>query len=307
MAGVGDDGRMSEGTVSIVTGGASGIGRALVTELALRGGHVVVADIDEEGARRTCAVLAAEGARVEPAGLDVADAAAVRDLVRRVAAEHGALDLMVNNAGIAVAGPVAELTEQHWARALDINLRGVIHGSHAALEVMAAQPLRQLRFGPVRGESAGQRAGSTVRSRGPARGRILSTASLAGLIVAPGMLPYLTTKHAVVAFSRALALEARQSGVGVHALCPDFTDTPLLDQTVESPAGAGDFRASARSVQRRLGTPPDVARAALVGMDQGRVVIPVGTTTHVLWRLERALPAVFDRVSARRYRALPRP
>lgn len=299
---------MSEGTVSIVTGGASGIGRALVTELALRGGHVVVADIDEAGARRTCAVLAAEGARVEPCGLDVADAAAVRDLVRRVAAEHGALDLMVNNAGIAVAGPVAELTEQHWARALDVNLRGVIHGSHAALEVMAAQPLRQLRFGPVRGEAAGQRAGSSVRSRGgPARGRILSTASLAGLIVAPGMLPYLTTKHAVVAFSRALALEARQSGVGVHALCPDFTDTPLLDQTVESPAGAGDFRASARSVQRRLGAPPDVARAALVGMDRGRVVIPVGTTTHVLWRLERALPGVFDRVSPRSYRARRRP
>lgn len=265
--------------VSIVTGGASGIGRALVTELALRGGRVVVADVDEAAARHTCDVLAGEGADVRPAQVDVSDRDAVVELVREVAARTGRLDLMVNNAGIAVAGPAADLEERHWRRAVDVNLWGVVHGSLAALEVMRDQEPQQGR-----------------------RGRILNTASLAGLIVAPRMLPYLTTKHAVVAFSRGLALEARDVGVGVHVLCPDFTDTPLLDQTVESPAGAGDFRHAAGSVQRRLGTPPDVARAALAGMERGRTVIPVGRTAQLLWRAERALPRLFDQLSPRTYR-----
>lgn len=199
--------------VSIVTGGASGIGRALVTELALRGGRVVVADVDEAGARHISSVLTDLGYAVTPAVVDVTDRAAVGGLVREVAAREGRLDVMVNNAGIAVAGPVLSLEERHWRRAVDVNQWGVIHGS-LALEVMRGQDAV-----PVGG-----------RGR-PRRGTILNTASLAGLIVAPRMLPYLVTKHAVVAFSRGLALEAAELGVAVHALCPDFVDTPLLDQT----------------------------------------------------------------------------
>ncbi|MGD8150373.1 SDR family NAD(P)-dependent oxidoreductase [Ornithinimicrobium sp. Y1694] len=274
--------------VSIVTGGASGIGRALVTELALRGGRVVVADRDQAGARHTSSVLSGLGYAVSPAVLDVTDSAALGELVRGVAAEEGRLDLMVNNAGIAVVGEVTDFGEEHWRRALAINQVSVIEGSLAALSVMREQPTRLIGWSRFGGRAV--------------RGRILNTASLAGLIIAPRMLPYLTTKHAVVAFSRGLALEAKDLGVGVHVLCPDFTDTPLLDQTAESPEGAENFRASAGTIQRTLGTPADVARAALVGMDRERVLIPVGRMAQLLWRVERAAPRVFDALSVRTYR-----
>ena len=115
---------------------------------------MVIADIDGDAAARTATEL---GARASAATLDVADAAAVTALVRQVVADHGRLDVMVNNAGVAIGGLLEELDERHWTKALDVNLRGVINGVTAAYEVMRAQ-------------------GS---------GHILNTASLAGLIPAP--------------------------------------------------------------------------------------------------------------------------
>lgn len=289
--------------VSLVTGGASGIGRALVTELALRGGRVVVADVDEAAGRHTSSVLSELGYAVTHAVVDVTDREGLGELVRGVAAQEGRLDLMVNNTGIAVAGPVTELAERHWRRAVDVNQWGVVHGALAALAVMREQQPRPVGWGSGRrrgGRGVGRRAVAGRAGR-PVRGRILSTASLAGLIVAPRMLPYLTTKHAVVAFSRGLALEAGPLGVGVHVLCPDFTDTPLLDQTTESPEGAGDFRRAAGALQPRLNSAPAVARTALTGMDRGRTVIPAGGFAQVMWRAERAVPRVFDRLSPRAY------
>nr|BFE81638.1 hypothetical protein GCM10020093_042390 [Planobispora longispora] len=137
---------------AIVTGGASGIGRAVCRELSRRGMHVVAADIDEAGAERTAKEFGCASA-----GLDVTDARAVRDLVRRVKDERGRLDFMFNNAGIAVGGTTDELTLDHWNRTIDVNLRGVVHGVHAAYPIMLEQ----------------------------GRGHIVNTASLAGLTPAP--------------------------------------------------------------------------------------------------------------------------
>lgn len=263
--------------VSIVTGGASGIGRALVTELALRGGRVVAADVDGDGARHTSSVLTSRGYAVTPAVLDVTDREAVGALVREVAGREGRLDLMVNNAGIPVTGPVADLEHHHFERAVDVNLWGVVHGALAALEVMRGQEP----------DAAGR------------RGAILSTGSLAGLIIAPRMLPYLVSKHAVVAFSRGLALEAAEDGVAVHVVCPDFVETPLLDDGSESPSGAKTFRHVSGGLQPRLSSPAAVARRAVDGIGRGSTVIPVGAFAHLMWRVERAAPAVFDLASRR--------
>ncbi len=184
------------GQVAIVTGGGSGIGAALVRAMVARGATVVIADVDEPAAK----AVAAELTGVISVTLDVRDAAAVADLVNLVAAEHGKLDFMFNNAGIGVGGVAEELTLEHWDRVIDVNLRGVIHGVHAAYPVMLAQ-----------------------RS-----GHIVNTASLAGLVPGPMLAPYAAAKHAVVGLTLSLRAESAGRGVRFSAICPGFVDTPLL-------------------------------------------------------------------------------
>ena len=118
--------------VSIVTGGANGIGRALAEQVVRRGGHVVIADLDGTAATATAAALtsasAADGGSAEAVQVDVAEPGAVADLVERVSREHGRLDFMANNAGILVAGPLMEFTERDWEVAIDVNFRAVVAG-----------------------------------------------------------------------------------------------------------------------------------------------------------------------------------
>src|SRR4051794_22041738 len=127
--------------VAIVTGGGSGIGEALSRALAARGDTVVVADIDGAAAERVAGDI---GARAQAAKVDVRDAAGVQALVDDTVAQHGRLDIMVNNAGIAVGGDVLELSVAHWDRIIDVNLRGVVHGVQAAYPVMARQRSGQI-------------------------------------------------------------------------------------------------------------------------------------------------------------------
>jgi len=159
------------GRIAIVTGAASGIGQALAGALVARGDTVVVADVDKDGAERTAGDLSERGPGAATAAMvDVRDAAAVQALVDQTRDRHGRLDLMVNNAGIAVGGETRELLLAHWDRVIDVNLRGVVHGVHAAYPVMVEQGW----------------------------GHIVNTASLAGLLPSPGATPYAMTKHGVV-------------------------------------------------------------------------------------------------------------
>lgn len=259
--------------VSIVTGGASGIGRALAAQLAARGSHVVIADIDGAAARQAADEL--------PSGswqaTDVSDAASLAQVVDRTVAEHGRLDLIANNAGLAMGGEVEELTDRHWEAAVQVNLRGVIHGVRAAYPVM-------------------RRQGSGI---------ILNTASLAGLTPVPAMLPYTTVKHAVVGMSLGLRAEGGPLGIRVSALCPGFVDTPLLDTVVDPPASLGDTpRASIERLQRRLLTPAETAARAMRGLDRDQAIIAVGGLAHVMWRATRISPGGMARVAGRARRAV---
>ena len=119
--------------VAIVTGGASGIGRALGAALARRGDRVVLADVDGEAAAAVAEQLTAAGPGVPTAAaVDVREADAVASLVSGTAERHGRLDLLFNNAGLGIGGAAEELDLAHWDRAIDVNLRGVVHGVHAA-------------------------------------------------------------------------------------------------------------------------------------------------------------------------------
>lgn len=193
--------------MSIVTGGANGIGRALAEQVVRRGGHVVIADLDGTAVTATAAALtsasAADGGSAEAVQVDVAEPGAVADLVERVSREHGRLDFMANNAGILVAGPLMEFTERDWEVAIDVNFRAVVAGTRAAYAVMAEQASRR---GQVSGLAHGR--GNHGLARGERAGVILNTGSLAGLIPAPRMAPYTSTKWAVVGFSQAVRAEA---------------------------------------------------------------------------------------------------
>ena len=120
----------------VVTGGGSGIGEAVCRAFAARGDAVVVADIDGASAERVAGDI---GARATAAKVDVRDASAVQALVDDTVSAHGRIDVMVNNAGIAVGGDALDLTVAHWDRIIDVNLRGVVHGVQAAYPVMARQ------------------------------------------------------------------------------------------------------------------------------------------------------------------------
>ena len=192
-----------EGKVAVVTGGASGIARALGAGLAAQGAHVVLADLDREGADAAAAELAsASKASVHGVALDVRDREAVIGVVDDVVARHGRLDLMVNNAGIALGGQSHLMPPEHWDRVIDVNLRGVVNGVLAAYPRMVAQ----------------------------GDGHLVNVASMAGLAPTPLTAAYTMTKHGVVGLSTTLRPEAAMHGVRVTVVCPGAIETPILDK-----------------------------------------------------------------------------
>lgn len=260
------------GKSAIVTGGASGIGKALVGALVRRGARVTVADIDEGGAKSVADALSAHApGRAFAAALDVTDADAFAAVVAQVTAEHGHVDLLFNNAGIGMGGPVADMTLEHWNRAIDVNLRGVVHGVAAVYPAMVRR----------------------------AKGHIVNTASLAGLLPGPMLTPYAMTKHGVVGLSTSLRGEAAQHGVRVSVICPGVIDTPLLDKgnppdlppTVEMPDG----RAMLEKAIGKAYSPELLAEDVMRGVAANRAYIVSPRHARVAWRLFRVSPELMVR------------
>lgn len=262
------------GRTAIITGGASGIGRALGAALARDGAEVVLADVDGDAAAQVASELAAAGGSIEGRTLDVRDADAFSSLVADVSGRRGGLDLLFNNAGLSLGGPTHELTAAHWERMIDVNIRGVVHG------VLAAYP--------------------AMVERG--RGHIVNTASGAGLAAPPFVTAYAMTKHAVVGLSTGLRAEAALHGVQVSVLCPGSIDTPILDRRPDPdlPATAS-VTVTAREYLAAVGQKPvDVdgfARRALDQVARNRSIIVVPAAAKSLWYLQRLSPALMDRVS----------
>ena len=262
--------------IAIITGAASGIGRALASALVARGDTVVVADIDSDGARCAAGELDRHGpGAATPAVVDVRDAGAVRALVDQTRGKYGRLDVMVNNAGIGVGGEARELLLAHWDRVIDVNLRGVVHGVRAAYPVMIEQ-----------------------RS-----GHIVNTASLAGLLPSPGLTPYSMTKHAVVGLSLSLRAEAAGYGVRVTAVCPGVVDTPILDKggpdDLPKPALSSHAREFFRQVQPRFYSADRLAQDIVRGIDRNAALVIAPASARVAWYLWRYIPVAVNRMATR--------
>jgi NAD(P)-dependent dehydrogenase (short-subunit alcohol dehydrogenase family) len=193
--------RTFDRATAIVTGGASGIGRALAEALAKRGCEVVLADLQSELAEEVASGIRASSGKAEAVKVDVTDFPAMEELVKATVKRTGRLDYMFNNAGIVVAGTVSLYGIEDWNHVIDVNLKGVINGVQAAYKVMQAQGF----------------------------GHIVNTASMAGLVPGPGNVVYTTAKHAVVGLSTSLRAEASHMGIRVSVLCPGVIRTPILE------------------------------------------------------------------------------
>ena len=253
-----------QGRVALVTGGASGIGQALGRELARRGAAVVLADIDDAGAEATAAEIRSNSGRARAAHLDVRDREAFRALVADVLVREEGLDLLFNNAGIAIVGETLAMSDDDWDRMIDINVRGVSNGVQAAYPEMV--------------------------KRG--RGHIVNTASVAGLTPQPGFTAYAMAKHAVVGLSVSLRAEAARHGVRVSALCPGVVRTPL----VHSLKVLEEERYPSRDelitmLPFKFITPEACALAALRGVERNRGLIVVTPHAKLFWRAWRLAPS----------------
>lgn len=273
---MGRAGRAFRGANALVTGGASGIGRAIAERLAELGAEVTVVDLQAELAEQVARAIRAAGGEARAETLDITDYAATEALYARVAARTGRLDYAFNNAGIWMMGDAEAFSLADWKRLVDVNLVGTLHGTKAAYHIM-------------------------IRQRS---GHIVNTASVAGLTPDPGCTAYAATKHAIVGLSRSLRVEAARHGVRVSALCPGVVETPLL-------AGGGRFGKVLDDVEpermRQMWTrmrpmPADAfAARALEDVARNKAVIVWPWGGRLVWWLERASPALSERVARRLY------
>lgn len=192
--------RRLEGKVALVTGGASGIGRAICQAYAREGANVIVADRHIDGADETCALLGSQGYSVS---MDVTDESSIREGVTSAEAKWGAVDILVNNAGIFNMAPIEEVTTEDYRRQYDVNVGGTIFTTKAVVPGMKA------------------------RQKG---GVIINFASQAGRRGEPNVMLYCSTKAAVISITQSLALELAKHKIRVNAVAPGVVDTPMWDQ-----------------------------------------------------------------------------
>lgn len=199
-----------KGRVAVVTGAASGIGLGVTERFLSEGMKVVLADLERESLDREVSRLSKAGADVLGVECDVRDPDSVADLAKQTLSHYGAIHVVMNNAGVAPAGPMLETTPEDWRWIVDVNVLGVAYGVST--------------FGPI------------LRDAG--EGHIINTASEAGHVSSAVLGMYTATKHAVVGLSESLFRELEGSGVGVHCLCPNLVDTQIFNSERNRDDGA---------------------------------------------------------------------
>jgi NAD(P)-dependent dehydrogenase (short-subunit alcohol dehydrogenase family) len=257
-----------KGKLALVTGAGSGIGKATALALVAEGMRVVVVDVDDE---RVDAMARALGERCPLAKrVDVSKKDEMRALAADVHAACGPLDVLVNNAGVGHSGGVLGTKLEDWEWVVGVNLWGVIHGCHF--------------FVPKMVERGGW-------------GHVVNVASGFGLVAAPNVAPYCTTKFAVVGLSESLRGELAPHGIGVSAVCPGVINTDIVARgrfTDESMRGR-----TVETFAKRGRPPEEVARAVLRAIRADVAVVPVGAEAWAGWISKRISPWLTTQVGRR--------
>ncbi|MGC2652514.1 MAG: SDR family oxidoreductase [Mycobacterium sp.] len=255
----------ASGKVAFVTGGASGIGAALATKLVDTGAEVWIADRQLGPAEELAQRLNRVGGEAHAIELDVRSYPSFERAVAEALQQSGRIDYLFNNAGIGVGGEVDSYTLDDWNDVFDVNLRGVVHGIQAVYPIMIKQH----------------------------SGHIVNTASMAGLITTVSQASYAATKHAIVALSKTLRLEAERHGVQVSVLCPGVIRTPIITGGVYGRNDSVSDEELIKSADTlRPMAPERFAERALHAVLRGDAIIVVPTWWKALWYLERLSPAL---------------
>ena len=255
--------------IAVVTGGGSGLGRALCLELARRGAVTVVTDIDLKSAAQVTESITAAGGRSRAMKVDVADPGSVTESIDEVIRAYGGLDYLFNNAGIITLAEVRDMRLEHWKRIIDVNLLGVVYGIIPAYSQMVKQ----------------------------GRGHIVNVASVGGLITLPTYTAYATTKHAVVALSNSLRLEGFALGVKVSVACPGMMNTGLGGSATILHAKRENIHES--PMNKYAMDPAAAARLVLRGVERNKGMIVFPFSSGLLWRLYRMWPNLLAPMGSR--------
>jgi 2-hydroxycyclohexanecarboxyl-CoA dehydrogenase len=259
--------KVAEGSRAVITGAGSGIGRATALRFARRGASVVCVDIDDEAAVATADEC---GGGAVGRRCDVSDAAAVEALASELEGKVGPIDVLVNNAGVGVAGPFLDASAQDWDWLIGVNLNGVAYGCRAF--------------------------GARMVSRG--RGHVVNVASGAAYIMSRDLAAYCASKAAVVALSRCLRGDWASAGVGVSAICPGVINTPIASHS--RMVGALAERSERAASMMRFGHSPDlVAKAIVRAVERNHEVVPVGLESELAYRLLPFVPGPIKGLATR--------
>src|SRR5215510_15247821 len=223
-----------EGKVALITGGASGIGRATALTFAREGAKLVIADMNADGGQQTVHMITEQGGEAIFVRTDVSQAVEVQALISQAVATYGRLDCAHNNAGISGGGSAltAEYAEERWHQVIAVNLTGVWLCMKYEILQMLSQGI----------------------------GAIVNTASVAGLIGARGLAAYVASKHGVVGLTKTAALEYAQQGIRVNCVCPGVIQTPMTERVLRDPARQAQITARPMG---RVGTPEEIAEAVV--------------------------------------------
>jgi short-subunit dehydrogenase len=253
--------RKSPCRTAVVTGAASGLGRAIALQLAREAWQVIVSDIDLAGAERVVAEIIADSGQARANRLDVASQADWEALRDELQESHRHLDLLVNNAGIGCAGEVGQFSLDDWHAVIDVNLCGAINGCHTMIDWLKDNP------------------------RG---GHIVNVASIAAIASGPTMAAYNATKAAVLSLSETLYVELRPHNVGVTVACPGFFRTNILANGRFS----SDAQRSAAEIYMRQATvsAEQVAAAVVRAVERRRLYVILPLRARIVWWLKRLAP-----------------
>jgi NAD(P)-dependent dehydrogenase (short-subunit alcohol dehydrogenase family) len=275
--------RELRGRVAVVTGAASGIGRALAFELAREGAELALSDVDEAGLADTRARAEALGARTSHERVDVADRTAMERHAAFVMAQHGRVNLVINNAGVGLGATIADMSYEDFEWLFGINFWGVVHGTRAFLPLL---------------KQSGE-------------GHVVNVSSVFGLIAVPGQGAYNAAKFAVRGFTECLRQELELEGANVSATCvhPGGIKTNIARKArvVEQPGQASREEMNARFDQLARTTPEAAARTILRGVKRNARRVLIGPDAHAIDALQRLLPTAYQRLIVRQARRSPIP
>jgi NAD(P)-dependent dehydrogenase (short-subunit alcohol dehydrogenase family) len=253
------------GRLVVVTGAGSGIGRELALQCGRAGARMALCDMNADGLAGTADAARAGGAEVFSQVVDVSDAEQMNSFAKEVEARLGTVDVLINNAGVAVIGGFLETTLPDWERLIGVNLMGVVNGNAAFVPAMA--------------------------ERGS--GHVVNVSSAAGVLANPQLSAYSATKFAVFGLTEALRMELAPRGVRVTAICPGIINTAI---TTSSPYRGGNEdarRAKTSAAYAKRGyTAQRAATNILRAIERGKAVGPITPEAHIMYVLSRVAPPI---------------